>query len=37
MNPLLDSPEGQFLRHSALFSEGPTQDQGPVLLSEWTP
>lgn len=26
MNPLPESLEGQFLRHSTLFSEAPTQD-----------
>lgn len=30
MNPLPESLEGQFLRHSILFSEAPTQDLGPV-------
>lgn len=37
MNPLPESLEGQFLRHSILFSEAPTQDLGPVFLSERTP
>lgn len=31
-----DSPDGQFLRYSMLFSEGPRQDQSPIFLSEWT-
>lgn len=35
-NPLPESQKDDSKRHSVLFSENPMQDQGLILLSEWT-